>query len=381
MQNPGKIIDCQLRVKHKDGSWRTVEAKTQNLLHDPKIGGIVVNYHDITERKRVQEELEKSEKKYRQLVETLYEGIWAIDKESNTTFVNPRMAEMLGYTMEEMVGKHLFAFMDERGVDVAQHYLDCCQRGPWEQHDFEFLRKDGTRLYASLAASPIFDDIGDYAGALAAVQDITERREASNRLEQSVQKLERSLDGTIQAMTRMVDSRDSYTVKHQRRVAQLGCAIAREMRFTAEQLQVVRIAGLLHDIGMISVPMEILSRDGKVTSVEFELIKAHCQAGYDILKTVEFPWPIATIVVQHHERLNGSGYPSGIRGDKILMEARVLGIADVVEAMNSSRSYRPKPGMDKALEQISRNSGILYDASVVEACMRLITHEGFQFED
>ncbi len=150
---------------------------------------------------------------------------------------------------------------------------------------------------------------------------------------------------------------------------------------TSEQIQVVRIAGLLHDIGKISVPQEILSKPGKLTDIEFQLIKVHSQVGYDILKNVEFPWPIADIVIQHHERMNGSGYPSGIREDKLLVEARILGVADVVEAMSSHRPYRASLGIDKALEEISRNSGILYDPNVVSACLRVFTEKGFKFED
>ncbi len=205
-------------------------------------------------------------------------------------------------------------------------------------------------------------------------------RRPNKQLNESFQKLKRTLDGTIHAITLTVESRDRYTAGHQRRVAQLGCAIAQEMGFTSEQIQAIRVAGLLHDIGKISVPQEILSKPGKLTDVEFQLIKVHSQVGYDILKNVEFPWPIADIVIQHHERMNGSGYPSGIREDKLLIEARILGVADVVEAMSSQRPYRPPLGIDKALEEISCNSGILYDPNVVNACLRLFDEKGFRFE-
>ncbi len=141
------------------------------------------------------------------------------------------------------------------------------------------------------------------------------------------------------------------------------------------------MAGLLHDVGRLSLPQELLNKPGKLTNTEFQLIKTHSQTGYDILKPVEFPWPIADIVVQHHERMNGSGYPSGIKEDELLMEARILGVADVVEAMNSYRPYRAPLGIDKALEQISRNRGILYDPNVVDACVRLFTEKGFEFQD
>jgi len=153
------------------------------------------------------------------------------------------------------------------------------------------------------------------------------------------------------------------------------------MRFAPEQVEAVQVAGLLHDIGKLSVPQELLCKPGKLTDTEFGLIKTHCKAGYDILRRVEFPWPIADIVVQHHERMNGSGYPSGIKEGEILIEARILAVADVVEAMNSYRPYRAPLGLDKALDEISRNRGILYDPTVVDACIRLFTQKKFQFED
>jgi len=174
--------------------------------------------------------------------------------------------------------------------------------------------------------------------------------------------------------------KDPYRHSHQKRVAQLACAIAREMNLPEEQIEGIRVAGNIHDIGKISVPMEILNKPGRVNKNEFGIIKNHAQAGYDILKTIEFPWPIAQIVLQHHERMDGSGYPQGLSGKDILLEARILGVADVVEAMVSRRPYRPALGIDKALEEISKNRGILYDPEVVDACLKLFTEKRFEFE-
>ncbi|HID87880.1 MAG TPA: HD-GYP domain-containing protein [Anaerolineae bacterium] len=157
-------------------------------------------------------------------------------------------------------------------------------------------------------------------------------------------------------------------------------SIAREMGLPEEQFEGIRIAGLIHDIGKINVPAEILSKPGPLSELEFGLIQAHPQVGHDILKTIEFPWPVAQIVLQHHERMDGSGYPQGLSDDNILLEARILGVADVVEAMASHRPYRPPRGLDKALEEISRNRGILYDPEVVDACLKLFTEKGFTFE-
>ena len=184
----------------------------------------------------------------------------------------------------------------------------------------------------------------------------------------------------IQAIALTVETKDPYTAGHQRRVSDLARAIAQEMGVPIEKVDGVRMAGVLHDLGKISVPAEILSKPTKLTDIEYGLIKIHPQAGYDILKEVEFPWPIAQIVLQHHERLNGSGYPQGLKGDEILLEARIIMVADVVEAMASHRPYRPGLGLDKALGEISGNKGILYDPAVVDACLKLFTQKGFELK-
>ncbi|GAF81991.1 unnamed protein product, partial [marine sediment metagenome] len=167
---------------------------------------------------------------------------------------------------------------------------------------------------------------------------------------------------------------------HQRRVTTLATSIATEMGRSEELIQGISMGGIVHDIGKIYVPAEILSKPTRLSEVEFDMIKAHCQAGYDILKPVEFPWPIAQIVFQHHERMDGSGYPSGLSGEDILLEARILAVADVVEAMASHRPYRPALGIDKALEEIVQNKGKLYDPKVTDACKKLFAEGRFKFE-
>jgi putative nucleotidyltransferase with HDIG domain len=172
--------------------------------------------------------------------------------------------------------------------------------------------------------------------------------------------------------------RDPYTAGHQRRVADLARAIATEMGISADQTDFIRIACTIHDIGKISVPAEILSKPTKLTDIEFSLIKAHAQSGYDILKDIEFPWPVADVVLQHHERMDGSGYPRNLNGEDILIEARILSVADVVEAVASYRPYRPGLGIDLALTEIEKNSGIFYDSAVADACLRLFREKGFK---
>jgi putative nucleotidyltransferase with HDIG domain len=191
--------------------------------------------------------------------------------------------------------------------------------------------------------------------------------------------LQRTLDGIVAALSTAVEMRDPYTAGHQLRVSKLGCAIARELGLSEEQTEGVEVMGFLHDLGKIIVPAEILSKPSKLTDYEFHFIKAHARAGYDILKGIEFPWPVAPAVVQHHERLNGSGYPSGLVGDEIIIEAKILAVADVIESMASHRPYRPALGIEKALDEVIQNKGVLYDPDIVNSSLRLFRENGFGF--
>jgi len=207
-----------------------------------------------------------------------------------------------------------------------------------------------------------------------------ERKRAEEELEQSLDKLRRAIEGSIQAMASITEMRDPYTAGHQRRVAKLACAIAEEIGLSKEQIETIHVAGTLHDIGKVYLPAEILSKPGKLNNIEMKLIKTHPQLGREILKMIEFPWVVCPIVLQHHERIDGSGYPEGLEGENITLEAKILGVADVVEAMPSHRSYRPALGIDKALEEISRSRSILFDSQAVDACLRLFIEKGFKFE-
>jgi putative nucleotidyltransferase with HDIG domain len=219
---------------------------------------------------------------------------------------------------------------------------------------------------------------------LGAISDIlahmSTRKIAEEKLENTVNQLRQNLGAIIQAMSATVEYRDPYTAGHQRRVADLARAIADEMGLPREKVEGIRMAGNIHDVGKIAVPSEILSKPGQLNPLEYEMVKTHSQVGYDILKNIDFPWPIAEIVRQHHERLDGSGYPSGLAGNEILLEARVLAVADVVEAMASHRPYRPSRGLDIALDEITSKKGILYDPEVVEACQKLFLEKGFKFK-
>jgi PAS domain S-box-containing protein/putative nucleotidyltransferase with HDIG domain len=199
-------------------------------------------------------------------------------------------------------------------------------------------------------------------------------------LVQSLKNIRRLFEQGIEAIASLSESRDPYTAGHQRRVTQLSCAIAKEMGFSEKQIEGIHASGLLHDIGKIYIPTDILNRPGRLSNIEIDLIRTHPKVGYDILKRVNFPWPVAQIVLQHHERQDGSGYPQGLSNEENLIEARILAVADVVEAMSSHRPYRPALGIDAALEEISKNSGIFYDHKVVDVCLKLFKEKNFKFE-
>jgi len=202
--------------------------------------------------------------------------------------------------------------------------------------------------------------------------------ERTDKLKKTLNDLQKAMDGIIEAMGMTVEIRDPYTAGHQRRVAEIAQGIAIEMGLSKQQIEGVRMAGVIHDIGKMVVPAEILSKPGKITEHEFGIIKSHPEVGYNILKKIDFPWPIAQIVYQHHERMDDSGYPQGLSGKDILLEARIMAVADVVEAMASHRPYRPALGIDIALEEISKNRGVFYDPEVVDACLRIFKEEKFK---
>lgn len=220
---------------------------------------------------------------------------------------------------------------------------------------------------------------GDLAFGVRTLHVRAERDLAQQKIQQQMEKLQESLESTVRVIAQMVEIRDPYTAGHQNRVADLAAAIARRMNLPDERIHGLQMAGIVHDLGKIQIPAEILSKPGKISEIEFSLIKGHARAGYEILKDIDFPWPIAQMVLQHHERLDGSGYPQGLKGEAILLEARILSVADVVEAMSSHRPYRPGLGINVALEEIGRGRGTHYDPQVVDACLTLFREKGYAF--
>ena len=226
----------------------------------------------------------------------------------------------------------------------------------------------------------LVQELEDLRRRSAELEKSENERKRGEELNQSLEKLHKALGGIIQAMALALETRDPYTAGHQRRVANLARSIGQEMGLTKDQVEAIRIAGMVHDLGKISIPAEILSKLTQLSSLEFSLIRVHSQISYNILKDIDFPWPIAEIVYQHHERINGSGYPLGLKDGEILLEAKVLMVADVVEAIASHRPYRPDRGIEVALKKISMNGGVLYDPEVVNTCLKLFREKGFKLE-
>jgi HD-GYP domain-containing protein (c-di-GMP phosphodiesterase class II) len=241
----------------------------------------------------------------------------------------------------------------------------------------EHRRKDGSGIPVEIFARVLAVEGRELI--LSVARDITERKEAETQVKQGLDSLRRALQGTVVALANTVEIKDPYTAGHQQRVAQLSCAMARELGWSQDRVEGIQVLCFLHDLGKIAVPAEILNKPGKISPAEFSLIKVHPQVGYDILKDIAFLWPVAQGVLQHHERLDGSGYPSGLTAGEITPEAKILAVADVVEAMASHRPYRPALGLEKALEEITRNRGKLYDPDAVDVCVRLLTEKDFRF--
>jgi PAS domain S-box-containing protein len=338
---------------------------------------------DITERKHREEELWRITSFLDSIIENIPDMVFVKDAgELRFVRFNRAGEVLLGHSRGDMLGKNDYDFFPkeqadfftekDRNVLCRKEVLDIPEE-PLE------TRNKGERILHTKKV-PILDAKGEPTHLLGISEDITERKRSEEHLQETLERLGKAINATIQVLVSAVEVRDPYTAGHQIRSADLARAIATEMGLPQEKIDGIRMAGSIHDIGKLSVPAEILSKPTKLTNIEFSLIKVHPQKGYEMLKDVESPWPLAEIVYQHHERMDGSGYPRNLKGDDILIEARILAVADVVEAMASHRPYRPALGLNAALEEIENNKGTIYDADVADACLRLFREKGFQLE-
>jgi len=349
-------------------------------------------FNDLKKEKKLkyaEEALHRSEESYRLLAESIIDLIWMTDLDLNLIYLNQSVNQLLGFNPEELQNENIDKMFTPDSVKKIYEFYYKVMEDHKNGHsmvlqnemlELEQIHKDGYTIWTEVRISLMLDSKNNICGILGVSRDITGRKQAIIALNESFKTLNKALEASIEAMGKATEIRDPYTAGHQKRVGKLAFEIAKEMNLSEDQCQGVRLAGAIHDIGKIYVPAEILSKPGKISDNEFNIIKTHAQVGYDILKTIDFPWPIAKIVQQHHERINGSGYPFGIKSDEILIEAKIISVADVVEAMASYRPYRPALGLDIALDEIRSNKGILYDKEIVDICCYVIEKKGFKFD-
>jgi PAS domain S-box-containing protein/putative nucleotidyltransferase with HDIG domain len=340
-------------------------------------------------RRRVGRAVFDSEERYRLIAERAADAMWTVDMNMRPTYISPSITRLLGYSVQEAMAKPMQEIFTTVSFKLTTELLkEELGRENREQKDparsrtleLELIRKDGSLVPVEVKYTFLRDAQARPVEVLAIARDISERKKALEEARQNTERLIRAMEHAIQAMTIVVEMRDPHTAGHQQRATQLACAIAKEIGLSKERIGGLRLAGLIHDIGKVRVPAEILMNPDGLSEPEFMMIKAHPRLGYEILKTIDFPWPVAKIVLQHHERMDGSGYPSGLSGEDIIIEARILAVADVVDAMASHRPYRAALGIDKALEEISQNRGVLYDSKAVDACLTLFRDKKFEFE-
>jgi PAS domain S-box-containing protein len=375
-------IQNSFRIRHKNGTVLIMEGVGKNLFHNPVVAGFVMNIRDVSDRRQAEEKLRKSEASFQELFNEAPVGYFEYDNQGCITRVNQTELDMLGYSSEEMIGQPVWKFIVDEELCRPQILAKLAGTlAPSKGFERMYRRKDGAILPVLIQDRLIKDGQGNITGIRCTVQDITERKQAEKQLCDTLESLRKAFGTTIQVMVSAVETRDPYTAGHQIRSADLARAIATEMGLPQKKIEGIRMASSIHDIGKLSTPTEILTKPVKLTEIELSLIKEHSRQGYEMLKDVESPWPLAQIVYQHHERMDGSGYPRKLKGDEILIEARILAIADVVESMASHRPYRPALGLNAALEEIEKNKGTLYDADAVDTCLRLFREKNFKIEE
>ncbi len=376
----GIVPYCSFRGIRKNGEirWIDLHSRAADYHQKPAAEATLL---DITPWKRTEAALRESEEKHRNLAAHLNIGVYRILSGQGGRLVeaNAALVNMFGYSSrEEFLQTPVVRLFHDarRRAEFARKILE---DGMVRNIELELKKQNGSPIIGLVSAVVVRDDKGKVRYVDGIIEDITASKRAEEERIQSFNRLRKSLGATIQAMAVTVERRDPYTAGHQRRVADLARTVATEMKLSSDQIDGIRMAAIIHDLGKISVPAEILSKPAKSIPMEFNLIKVHSQSGYDILKDIDFPWPIARIVLEHHERMDGSGYPNGLTGENLLIESRIIAVADTVEAISSNRPYRPSMGIEKALEEIDRNKGILFDPEVVRVCLRVFREKGYKF--
>jgi PAS domain S-box-containing protein len=378
-----QIRGTEYNLRRMDGSvFPAIVISSVIYSNDRPVGlrGAII---DITERRRQEEELRRLTVFLDSIVENIPDMIFVKDaRDLRFVRFNRAGEELLGHSRNDLLGKSDYDFFPKSQADLFtkkdRNVLNRKEIVDIPEEPIQ-TRSKGERILHTKKV-PILSEKGEAEYLLGISEDITERKGVEKQLLETLENLRKAVGVTIQVMVSAVEVRDPYTAGHQKRSADLARAIAEEMKLPQEKINGIRLAGSIHDIGKLSVPAEILSKPTKLSPIEYSLVKDHARSGYEILKDVESSWPLAEIVYQHHERMDGSGYPRNLKGDEIILEARIMAVADVVEAMASHRPYRPSLGVEAALDEITGNRGSLYDPEVVDACLRLFHEKGYKFE-
>ena len=362
----GKVVEQSAR--RKSGEVFPIELS----LSESTVSGewlVTAIVRDISERKLAENRIRESERRFRLLIEGSLTGMYMI-QQGCIIYANPRLEQILGYGPGELVGVRPDALViAEDSAKIEGSWQELLAGARVSSYTARIRRKDGGVI--DLGIQAVMTDLEGVQTVIGMAQDIGERIRAQAEIAHYVARLEHSTEATLQAVALIVEQRDPYTAGHERRVGDLAAAIGTEMSLSEAEVKGLRLSGYVHDVGKISVPSELLTKPTRLTPIEFDLIKLHPQTGYDMLKNIDFPWPVAEVILQHHERLDGSGYPNGLKGEAIRIEARIMAVADVIEAMASHRPYRPGLGLDKALDEIERGKGSAYDPAIVDACVTL----------
>lgn len=382
----GRVLSAKGRRRRKDGKLLDVLFIGLPITYREQEVAFFAIYQDISENKLYEDELLKAFAFVRSLFEVAPDGIFYKDTEGRFQMVSKTLADRRGLPPSQLVGMTYYDILPKRNADrlsaLDRKVLEGVENIVIEDR---LPTQSGERDF-EITLSPVKDNAGKITGIIGMSHDITDRksterlvRDVNERLMAQVKQLERTWMQTISVLATASEARDLYTAGHQRRVAQLAKAIGSRLGLTADTLRGLELAGIVHDIGKIDIPIEILTKPGRLEEVEFEILRTHSEMSWRILKDIEFPWPLAEIAYQHHERIDGSGYPNRLKGDQILKEAKILAVADVVEAMSSNRPYRPALGIQAALDEIASKSAITFEKEVVDACLAVFNKDGFEF--
>jgi PAS domain S-box-containing protein len=352
----------------------------RNYIYKLPTGEIVAVYDDMTRQKQAEESLRISEEFSSSLMKNSPSPIMVVNADTSIKYVNPALENLVGLKSDEILGKKPPYPWWPAGLENKYdwEFKEVLKEGCIKR-ELLFNNKMGEKFWVEVDGKPIFSN-GELKYLIITWFDITDRKIIGDNLKISYHKLQKILEGTINTLAAIVEIKDPYTSGHQKRVSRLAVAISSELGLESKIIESIRIAAEIHDIGKINIPASILSKPGKLTDIEYDMIKTHPQMSYDMINKIEFPMPIAEIILQHHEKMDGSGYPRGLKEKDIMLEAKILAVADVVEAMSSYRPYRPALGLNAAIEEIKKNKGKLYDPKIVDVCIKIISRKEFKFD-